>query len=72
MSLFTWLWVAWGVAFAVIEGVALFNDRQGDTLSEHFRKWFSTKEKKGRTLWVFISIVFFAWFTLHIAFDGTI
>lgn len=35
MNSFTWLWVVWGLAFAVIEGVALFNSRKGDTLSEH-------------------------------------
>ncbi|HEY9418212.1 MAG TPA: hypothetical protein VIQ30_25915, partial [Pseudonocardia sp.] len=35
MSVFTWLWIGWGVAFCVVEGVALVNSRGGDTLSEH-------------------------------------
>lgn len=35
MSVFTWAWIAWGLAFCVIEGVALVNSRSGDTLSEH-------------------------------------
>lgn len=39
MSVWTWLWVAWGLMFAVIEGVALFNSTRGDTLSEHAWAW---------------------------------
>ncbi|HEY9416163.1 MAG TPA: hypothetical protein VIQ30_15485 [Pseudonocardia sp.] len=39
MSVFTWAWIAWGVAFAVIEGVALVNSRSGETLSEHVWAW---------------------------------
>lgn len=72
MSLFTWLWVAWGVAFAVIEAVAIFNDKKDDTLSEHFRLWFSTHTRLGRTVWLVISGLFFAWFVVHIAVAGSI
>lgn len=35
MSWWTVLWIAWGLYFAIVEGVALFNSRTGDTLSEH-------------------------------------
>ena len=39
MSGFTAAWIGWGLAFAVIEGIALFNSRRGDTLSEHVWTW---------------------------------
>jgi hypothetical protein len=48
MSVWTLLWVAWGLAFAVIEGLALFNSRAGDTLSEHAWAWLGIKR---RALW---------------------
>lgn len=71
-DLFTLLWVLWGVAFAVIEGVAIFNDRRDDTLSEHLREWFRTDRKRGRTAWLAVSGAFFAWFVTHIAVAGSI
>ena len=39
MSPWTWAWIGWGVYFAVVEGMALFNSRPGDTLSEHVWAW---------------------------------
>jgi len=39
--------MAWGGAFVVIEGVALMNKKEGDTLSEHLRRWFSTMTDNG-------------------------
>lgn len=33
------LWIGWGLAFVVIEGIALFNSSRGDTLSEHAWAW---------------------------------
>lgn len=36
---FTVAWIVWALAFAVIEGVALFNSRRSDTLSEHVWAW---------------------------------
>ena len=72
MSIWTWLWVAWGAMFAVIEGVAILNDSRDDTLSEHLRKWFTTKEKRGRSVWLVVSGAFFAWFIVHIAVAGSI
>jgi hypothetical protein len=68
---FTFLWIAWGALFAVIEGVAVVNDTKGDTLSEHFRLWFRTDTHKGRTAWLITSGVFFAWFVTHIAVAGS-
>ncbi|MFF3055009.1 hypothetical protein [Streptomyces sp. NPDC057909] len=42
MTVWSWLWVGWLAAFVVIEGKALFNKTEGDTLSEHVWRWFST------------------------------
>lgn len=39
MSIYTWLWLGIGVCALILEGVALFNSRQGDTLSEHVWAW---------------------------------
>lgn len=69
--MFTVLWILWGAAFAVIEAVALVRDARGDTLSEHFRLWFRTDTRKGRTVWMIVSGLFFAWFTVHIAVAGS-
>lgn len=35
MSVWTWAWIAWGIAFLAIEIPAARNRRRGDTLSEH-------------------------------------
>jgi hypothetical protein len=71
MSVWTVLWAAWGLAFAVIEGAALRNDTRGDTLSEHLRRWFRTDTHTGRTIWLIVSALFFvAWLIPHIAFGG--
>jgi dolichol kinase len=72
MSVWTILWLLWGLAFAVIEGKAVLNDKRDDTLSEHFREWFRTDTKRGRTVWLVVSGLFFAWFTTHIAVEGSI
>jgi len=45
MSGWTWAWIAWLAAFVVIEGKALLNKAEGDTLSEHVWKWFATSKK---------------------------
>ena len=72
MTVWTWLWVAWGLMFAVIEGVAIANDVKDDTLSEHFRRWFRTDVKLGRTVWLVVCGCFTAWFATHIAVAGSI
>ena len=63
---FTALWVIWGLMFAGIEGAALFNKKQGDTLSEHVWHYFSTKQKS--TGWLIRRSalgVFLAWLVAH-------
>ena len=72
MSYWTWMWIAWGAAFALIEGTALFNDKADDTLSEHIRLWFRTDTKIGRSIWVSMSGVLMAWFVVHIAVANSI
>ena len=72
MTVWTWLWIAWGLAFAVIEGAAIANDKKGDTLSEHVRLWFRTDVKLGRTVWLVVSGCALAWFIVHIAVAGSI
>ena len=64
--IWTLLWMAWIAMFGLIETVALANDSKGDTLSEHFRRWFRVDTHYGRTAWLVVSGVFFAWFTAHI------
>lgn len=70
MSIWTGLWVIWGLAFALIEGAAIINDKADDTLSEHFRKWFRIDTKKGRSAWLVVSGGFAAWFVIHILMPG--
>ena len=72
MSVWTMLWIAWGLMFALIEGAAIANDKRDDTLSEHLRLWFSTRQKFGRSVWLIVSGTFFAWFVTHIAVAGSI
>jgi hypothetical protein len=41
-----YIWIAWTVAFAAAEGIALANRRDGDTLSENIRRLFRTRTSK--------------------------
>ena len=69
-TIWTALWLLWGGAFALIEGIAVTNDHKDDTLSEHLRLWFRTDTKRGRTVWLVVSGGFLGWFLLHIAWAG--
>lgn len=70
MSAWTLAWLVWGAAFAVIETIAIRNDTDGDTLSEHLRRWFRTDTRPGRTVWLVASGGFLAWFLVHVALEG--
>jgi hypothetical protein len=72
MSNWTFAWIIWIAEFIIIEGTALLNDRDNDTLSEHLRLWFRTDVKIGRTIWLLVSGVFFGWFIVHIAVAGSV
>lgn len=44
MSFFTIGWLVWIGFFVVLEGVALTNKKENDTLSSHVWKWFAIKK----------------------------
>lgn len=49
---FTWLWAFWAAFFVVVEGIAVFNNIPGDTLSEQIWLVIGTKaEVKTTTMW---------------------
>ncbi|MFM9697882.1 hypothetical protein [Streptomyces europaeiscabiei] len=61
------VWIAWSAVFAVAEGIALANKRDGDTLSENFRRLFRTRTSKvGRAVFAFGWFGFSGWFAIHI------
>lgn len=76
MSGYTWAWLAWLAAFGVIEGRALFNKRDGDTLSEHVWRWFATERGSSGTpsAWQrtrrFALLAFMGWLTAHFMTGG--
>lgn len=81
MSIFTIGWLLWIAAFAIEEGIALTNKRQGDTLSEHVWKWFAVPEagstdagKRPATVGLrlrrFALLAFMAWLALHFLTGG--
>ena len=74
MSNWTKAWLLWIGSFFGIEFAALWADNHGGngaTLSEHFRKWFDTEDVHGRQIWLAAFGIFSAWFTCHIAVQGS-
>ena len=71
---YTWLWIAWLLAFLGIEAAALLNKDRGDTLSEHVWKWFSVKEGNSRKRTVRIATLgaFLAWLAIHFLSGGKV
>lgn len=61
---YTAAWVTFVALFVLVEGVAVFNDLKEDTLSEHFRRWFHTDTKPGRSIWLWFSGGFVVWFVV--------
>ncbi|MFJ8955638.1 hypothetical protein ACIRO1_36660 [Streptomyces sp. NPDC102381] len=74
MSGYTWAWLAWLGSFLVIEGKALFNRTEGDTLSEHVWKWFAIGSDAHPSGWVrlrrFSLVAFMAWLCAHFLTGG--
>jgi hypothetical protein len=71
MSWYTWAWLLWLAWFLAVEGVALANKRDGDTLSEHVWKWFHVRDPRPTWLVVVGRIVlglFLLWLCLHLVF----
>lgn len=60
------LWVCWAGLFAVLEGNAIANESEGDTLSERLRAWFRTKTPAGRFGFTVIVVALCSWLIPHI------
>ncbi len=63
---YTWGWLIWGLLFALIEGLALFDPASGDTLSEHV--WWLAENPVG---WLAVA-GFMAWLTTHFLTKGRV
>lgn len=79
LSVYTLAWLAWLAYFLIVEGIALFNSKPGDTLSEHVWAWFGTEWRKGtspreRSGWTqlrrFLLLAFMLWLTAHFLTGG--
>lgn len=82
MSAWTWAWLGWGLIFCVIEGMALFNSKPGDTLSEHAWAWLGYNaltgndplELRSPSGWTrlrrFLLLAFLAWLAVHLLTGG--
>ena len=65
--MWAYVWIAWTAMFAVVEGIALANKRDGDTLSENIRHLFRTRTSKaGRAFFAAGWLGFSGWFAIHI------
>ena len=58
-------WALWLAAFLVVEGVAVFNRKAGDTLSEHVWLWFGVKAAPKSWL-VWPLRLFLGWLAVHL------
>jgi len=75
VTIWTWAWIGWGVYFAVVEGMALFNSTPGDTLSEHVWAFLGySGGVKYPTGWTrlrrFLVLAFMAWLSVHFLTGG--
>jgi hypothetical protein len=70
MSLYTALWIAWLVAFVVIEWSAVKSAAHGDTLSEKVWLWFAVRESGAKyvALRRALLLMFMLWLLLHLVF----
>jgi len=70
MNGWTWAWIAWIVAFAVIEIPAIIrrNDSHADpdTLSDHLVRWFHIRTTPGKIAWSVFILGGGLWLWLHI------
>lgn len=63
----------WGTLFAAggaYEIYAIFNKKNGDTLSERVRALFHVKTKTGKSVFTVVWLAFCAWFLIHIIQGG--
>lgn len=67
----TWAWALWILAFAVLEGIGLFDGRKGGTLSELTWDVFRVRDRRPTALtWVLRGalLVALVWLTGHLGF----
>lgn len=75
MSGWTWLWLGWAVYFGLVEGMALFNSKRGDTLSEHVWAFLGFSDgARSPSGWTrlrrFLVLAFLAWLSVHLLTGG--
>jgi hypothetical protein len=78
VSPWTWAWVGWAAYFLVVEGMALFNSRPGDTLSEHVWAFIGVRpagaDLRDPSGWTrlrrFLVLAFLAWLSVHLLTGG--
>jgi hypothetical protein len=77
VSPWTWAWAGWAVYFLIVEGMALFNSKPGDTLSEHVWAFIGIRRKgelRNPTGWTrarrFAVLAFMAWLSVHLLTGG--
>lgn len=59
-------WAVWILAFFAIELPAIRNKRDGDTLTEHVRRWFALRDKPtGWRMRRFALAAFLLWLATH-------
>ena len=72
MNGWTWLWIAWVIAFAVVEIPAIIRkNRPGDpddrdTLSDHLVHYFHINTVPGKVVWSVFVLGGALWLWLHI------
>lgn len=63
---YTWAWLIWVVWFVVWETLALLDDDNPETLSEHI--WWIRNE--GPSIVVFLLVGLLAWLVYHFTVEG--
>lgn len=67
----TWAWALWIAAFAVLEGIGLFDGRKGGTWSELIWGVFRVRDRRPtRTTWALrgVLLVALVWLVGHLGF----
>lgn len=75
MTVWTWAWLGWAAYFGIVEGMALTNSRDGDSLSEHVWWWLGYSEGvRQPTGWTrlrrFLLLAGLTWLAVHLLTGG--
>lgn len=68
---YTVAWIFWLAFFLLVEGVALFNKRPGDTFSEHIWRVWHVFDRRPTALVIVARVplgLFLLWLLLHLTF----